>query len=260
MSLYTHNVFQGNAGTSAKFLDLEDVTLVSIDTVCHDLTRMAIAECTDRVDFGDVKIFSDRDGPNIIKIQPFENGTEAGLFTTYEVPKYIKTSHCLFIHYDSWIIDPGMWRDEFLTYDYIGAPWWHRDNLGNVGNSGFCLRSTALMQYLADHREEFPMKTPEDVTLCREYRHRLPQFTWAPENVAKDFAFERVRSSLCSRHFGFHGMFNWPFVLSYEQLNARVALALQNPYILNSGMLQELSGIWYSRWGNASDPAIYSGV
>ncbi len=28
------------------------------------------------------------------------------MFTTYEVPRYIKTSHVLFIQWDSWIVDP----------------------------------------------------------------------------------------------------------------------------------------------------------
>lgn len=241
-------------------LSLPDVTLISIDTVCHALTRMAIAECTSRANFGDIKIFTDRAGADTIHIEPFTSQLEAGLFTTYELPKLIKTSHCLFIHYDSWIIDPGMWRDEFLEYDYIGAPWWHKDGQGNVGNSGFCLRSTKLMNYIADHKDEFPMKMPEDVVLCREYRHRLPQFTWAPDNVAQDFAFERVRQGIGSRHFGFHGLFNWPFVLSYEEFNERLAIVLKTPYLMNNPVLNELAGIWYSRWGYAADLAIHSGV
>ena len=47
---------------------------------------------------------------------------QAGAFTTYEVPRYIRTSHAMFIHWDSWIVDPSMWRPQFLDCDYIGAP------------------------------------------------------------------------------------------------------------------------------------------
>ena len=41
-------------------LDLPDLTLVAVYTVCHELTEMAVAECTRHVRFGDVKLFTDR--------------------------------------------------------------------------------------------------------------------------------------------------------------------------------------------------------
>ena len=134
-------------------LDLPDLTLVAIYTVAHELTEMAVAECTRHVRFGDVKLFTDRplrSQRDAIQIEPFGDLMQAGTFTTYEVPHYIRTSHVLFIHWDSWIIDPSMWRPQFLECDYIGAPWWYRDGL-NVGNSGFCIRSKALIDFLAAH-------------------------------------------------------------------------------------------------------------
>ena len=134
-------------------LDLPDLTLVAIYTVAHELTEMAVAECTRHVRFGDVKLFTDRplrSQVDAIQIEPFANGMQAGMFTIYEVPRYIKTSHVLFIQWDSWIVDPSMWRPQFLDCDYIGAPWWYRDGL-NVGNSGFCIRSKALIDFLAAH-------------------------------------------------------------------------------------------------------------
>ena len=41
-------------------LDLPDLTLVAIYTVAHELTEMAVAECTRHVRFGDVKLFTNR--------------------------------------------------------------------------------------------------------------------------------------------------------------------------------------------------------
>ena len=41
-------------------LDLPNLTLVAIYTVAHELTEMAVAECTRHVRFGDVKLFTDR--------------------------------------------------------------------------------------------------------------------------------------------------------------------------------------------------------
>ena len=90
-------------------LDLPNLTLVAIYTVAHELTEMAVAECTRHVRFGDVKLFTDRplrSQTEAIQIEPFVERKQAGVFTTYEVPRYIKTSHVLFIQWDSWIVDP----------------------------------------------------------------------------------------------------------------------------------------------------------
>ena len=168
-------------------LEIPDVTLVCVFTICHDLHLMAINDCLERVKFGDVKIFSDRTiYPETDIIGPFDNESQFADFAQNRLPFEIKTSHALFIQWDSWVIDPQMWRSEYLDYDYIGAPWWYSDGR-NVGNSGFCLRSTSLMRFLAQNRDKFPIGTPEDHILCREYQKNLPQFKWAPVKVAQDF-------------------------------------------------------------------------
>ena len=43
-----------------KKLELPDVTLVSYNMVAHELTALAIADCVSQVNFGDVKVFSDK--------------------------------------------------------------------------------------------------------------------------------------------------------------------------------------------------------
>lgn len=220
-------------------LALPDVTLVAITTACHDMTLLAVDDCLKHAKFGDVKIFMDKQSPDIIEINPF-NGPQDGIdFQYYRLPKYIKTSHILSIQWDSWIIDPAMWSDEFLKYDYIGAPWWY-DDQWNVGNSGFCLKSKALMDFMLTHREDFPMSGAEDDLLCRHYQPHLP-FKWAPTAVAHDFAFERTRASVYSKHFGFHGAFNWPAVMTPEALAERVSIAGNNEYIKQNEKLKEVN-------------------
>ncbi len=160
------------------------------------------------------------------------------MFTAYEVPRYIRTSHVLFIH-----VEPSMWRPQFLDCDYIGAPWWYRDGL-NVGNSGFCIRSKALIDFLAAHPAEFPLAMPEDEVLCRHYRPRLPQFKWASEALGAEFAFERTRIP-GGRSFGFHGMFNWPYVLTDAQIAARLLRA--TGYVLGSQHCSEMQALLAAR-------------
>ena len=140
-----------------------------------------------------------------------------------------------------------MWTDDFLQYDWIGSPWWYKDGL-NVGNSGFCLQSIKLMRFLADNAANYPITRRYDDQICREYRPRLMQFKWAPENLAAQFAFERSRPAIDSRHFGFHGMFNWPFVLPPAKIAERMAIARKTDYLKNHAMMAELEGIFGRQW------------
>ena len=234
---------------SKEKLDLKDVTLVTLDISYAELTQLAMQECLQHASFGDVKIFTNkRDFPNGFFIGDLVV-TDLQDFYTLVLPKYIKTSHVLFFQWDSWIIDPGMWKQEFLEYDYIGAPWWYNDGL-NVGNAGFCLRSKTMMDFFMEHPKEFPITVPEDNLLCRHYRPLLPQFKWAPEDLAHDFAFERTRKSIESRHFGYHGVFNWPFIMNGEKLAERMALARKNPYIANSSGFKEIDDLANAFWVN----------
>jgi hypothetical protein len=148
---------------------------------------------------------------------------------------YLTTSHFILTEWDCWVANPEMWTDEFLEYDYIGAPWWTPPNNYNVGN-GCGLRSTRLMRFLMDHPAEFPLlEVPpfegnDDTTLSITYRERLEGygFKWADEQLASRLAFEYTRPSLDSKHFMFHDSFNFPQVLSGDRLAERVRLMQEN--------------------------------
>lgn len=220
-------------------LKLPDVTLVMVETREHELARMAIEDCLRVADFGEVLIFTDRPenfpslGAYFHRVPDWPDKLGWCRSWWFDVPPQIRTRQTLNIQWDSWIWDPQMWRDEFLDYDYVGAPWWYKDGK-NVGNGGFSLKSTRLIRYIQARRERFPIDTNLcDDLFCRKYRPVLEEagFVWAPERVAHDFAFECCRPSLTSRHFGFHAMFNWGIVLDHDRLLERVEVALRSPYI-----------------------------
>src|ERR1700686_204708 len=211
-----------------KKLALPSVTLVAIDPACHDLTAMAIRECTDRVEFGEVLVLSDKyiDAPGISYglVEPFTDAEAATRAYWYAVPPLLTTDHFMVVHWDSWIVNPSRWDRDFIAYDYIGAPWWDSDGR-NVGNGGFSIRSPRLANPMAGGN--LPFKPPEDGALCRTYRPRLEAagFEWAPVELASRFSFERPAMIPLKDIFGFHGMFNWPHVLTPEQIEERVAKA-----------------------------------
>ena len=144
-----------DAPDAQRKLALPDITLVAIDTIAHELTALSIADCRKHATFGDVKLFTNVKGmPHGVYV-PGMNGHRALLdFTIYWMPDYIKTSHILVAQWDSWIVDSGMWRPDFLRYDYVGAPWGFTDGM-NVGNSGFSILSKALLDFIAARPERF---------------------------------------------------------------------------------------------------------
>ncbi len=114
----------------------------------------------------------------------------------YELPDHIKTKWAINIQWDSWIVNADCWTDEFLKYDYVGAPWWYNDN-HNVGN-GCALRSLALMQFLKANKESFPLSiSQEDHLIGRVYRPALEEsgFKWPSEMLASRFSVECTRPS-----------------------------------------------------------------
>jgi hypothetical protein len=227
--------FSTNEPLSSMKLKLPQVSLVLMETRAHRLARLAVEDCLRHVDFGDVVIFSDQfnelrfPGAHLVLVQDFPSKLEWCKALWHIVPLFVRTTHALLIQWDSWVLDPAMWRDDWLQYDYIGAPWGWPDAL-NVGNSGFSIRSRRLMDVLRENEETYPVITDgEDELLCRRYRPSLEGrgLRWAPVEEAQAFAFERMRPGPESKHFGFHGIYNWPYVLDRDRFRERMMIHLQ---------------------------------
>lgn len=208
-------------------LQLPDVTLVCVDTRTPELALAAMSRCLAGIRFADALLFTDtaRSGAPPAGIRAIdlriESVAEYSHFMLRGLATYLRTSHLLVVQWDGFVLDPSAWQDEFLRYDYIGAPWHDRPPSHSVGNGGFSLRSARLLQALLDPLIQ--PSHPEDLCICEEFRQRLEQehgLRFAPYELARQFAFERLAPSACS--FGFHGLFNFHRVLSAAELNAFV--------------------------------------
>lgn len=140
------------------------------------------------------------------QIRPLKSRLDYSEFMLRELADHIGTSHALCVQWDGFVLRGGAWRLEFLDYDYIGAIWPHFKDGHNVGNGGFSLRSKRLLQ--ASKELPFDGSHLEDVVICRLNRERLEAdgIRFAPESVARRFAFEREAPD--GDEFGFHGVFN----------------------------------------------------
>lgn len=221
---------------------LNQVTLVMVETQCHKLAELAIKNCIEHINFESILICSDQK-LNInsdykwVKTPIFKNYDEYGIWSLKDVEEFIETDYALLIQYDSWIINPNLWDFKFLDYDYIGPPWWYKDGM-NVGCGGFVIISKKFLNFIVNNMDKYPLKQPFDDTICRVNRpgYENEGFRFAPEDLALKFGFER--SKFNGQHFGFHGMFNWPKVLSWEGLVERCSHC--TPYHLKPDGLTEI--------------------
>lgn len=205
---------------------IDKVTLVAVATTEVNATAKALLYSTRYLSFDKVLLISNYNPDTSctiyehIAIQPFESVAEWGKFVVFELHKYIQTDHIILIHADGFIVNPQAWNDEFLNYDYIGAPWpipkdvfSYRDHFGNiirVGNS-VSLRSLKLLKLpleigldwnAADHGFFH-----EDGFLCVQNRHILQSHgaNYAPFNVACQFSREKtIHENKGIEPFAFH--------------------------------------------------------
>ncbi|MFA6524086.1 MAG: DUF5672 family protein [Candidatus Paceibacterota bacterium] len=196
---------------------LSNVTLLGLDCVNVERLKLVADICQKDFEFGSIKLLSSikDDDPRIIPIDSINSKEEYSKFLIKKLNDFVDTEFVLIIQYDGFILNPNAWTDEFLKYDYIGAPWWYDDEY-NVGNGGFSLRSKKLLDIL--QKDNFIQQFhPEDHCICRIYGDYLKKqgIVFAPELVASKFSIE---GSICdpslpikygsvwTNEFGFHGI------------------------------------------------------
>ena len=218
-------------------LDLPNVTLVATETRRHELARRTLLDAVSKINFGGVVISTNDParipipGARYLDIPDWPTKNDCEKWHSWDGPKAATTSHVLLMEWDSGIWDTSVWRDEFLDYDFIGAPWPHEKL--QVGNGGFSLRSKRLSDFIADNRDRFP-ETFTDVGLCRTHRPELEAvggFKWAPSALAYAFSHEIECPGLhyTGGHFGFHSTHensNWFRALPREEYAARLKLLI----------------------------------
>jgi len=222
---------------------LNDVTLVAVTSVALAATVVALRRSMAQAQFGRVLLLSDRPPDDLAgsgiewrAIPPLQSRAYYSRFVLHELCDHVETSHALLVQWDGFVRDGRRWRDEFLEYDYIGAPWpQYRDGMA-VGNGGFSLRSRKLLKAtsIVPATDE-----PEDVAICRTHRKMLEQkydLRFAKLDLANCFSYERGASD--GQEFGFHGVFNMLVELGVER--AMDTLAALEPGVIGARESTEL--------------------
>ena len=216
-------------------LNLTNVTLSAIDCVHPGRTLAVLEYCMRLVDFGSVVLLTDTARwapqyfepqlPRLKVIHHTEKTRQDYEHSVHREPvKFLTTDYLLHVEWDSGLLNCEAWTDEFLKYDYIGAPWprqefvgWPKSDASNsVGNGGFTLKSKKWCEVIAElslQAGNHPSTMISDVWACRTMRPELERrgIKFATENVAARFSCE---NRIYSGQFGFHGkntiaMNNW---------------------------------------------------
>ena len=194
------------------------IDLVSVACTKISETIEAMKKCQSQMKFNRSILFTHEDvkveGIDVIKIDKldYKGYNEFVAMTLYQ---YVSSEFALVVQNDGYILDGSLWIEEFLKYDYVGAPWppkTHYTKSGKevrVGNGGFSLRSRRLLRAptvlgleFSDFGTGFPH---EDGFLCVHYREELENYSirFAPVEIAAKFSTE-LQVSETIKSFGGH--------------------------------------------------------
>lgn len=205
-------------------LKLPNVTLIGIDCINVERLSQAMDICQNDIEFGKVKLLTSlaTNDSRLVRIKHLSSISEYSDFCISELNDFVDTEFVLIVQHDGFILNPESWEDDFLKYDYVGAPWininkWMCDRFkipeelfgkSVVGNGGFCIRSKkflSLSQTLSK-QGKIVNKDPEDIALCIWYRDLFEKegIKFAPMELAERFSLEGKEREF-SKQFGFHG-------------------------------------------------------
>ena len=211
-----------------KKLKLPNVTLLAATSSEMDEAQVSMRISLQNIEFGAAKLLCTtapkQKYPDIeyVSIPPLNSVDDYNEIIFQDLHKYFETSHCLIVQSDSFVVNSNLWKEEFLEFDYIGAPWSNKIQLNpnlvlhleknTVGNGGFSLRSHKLAETSAKinfNSLKFPLKS-EDIIICHYLHKEMLNngIRFAPPELAAQFSMENVNHLYgqdVNSVFGFHG-------------------------------------------------------
>lgn len=183
-----------------------------------------------------VKTFGTLYKEHDIEFLPYENTienmNEYSKFMVFDLYKYFDTDFVLTTQHDGFVINADRWSENFLYYDYIGAPWPIKDDAFlspfgehiRVGNGGFSLRSKKLTEVPINFEVQWDCTSGdfykhfnqnnfnEDGCISVHNRHVYENAgcKFAPLEVALLFSKEtEIEENKFIKTFGFHKNYGW---------------------------------------------------
>jgi hypothetical protein len=228
------------------FLQLNNITLICVDGVGKsELPLKAIRASTSNIQYEKVLLITaDKSiqSDEIIEVKHIDKITwnEYNEFVLSKLTEYFNTDYVLLIQEDGYVSNHLKWTDEFLNYDYIGAPWPidlielmltnlskqkntygqpfkknipiikdYNPNNYRIGNGGFSLRSKKLCNFTKKYSQKYP-DAPEDCVISIYEKEDIinNKLRIAPFEIGARFSVESVNElnlkGDINQTFGFH--------------------------------------------------------
>ncbi|MFZ4600168.1 MAG: DUF5672 family protein [Terrimicrobiaceae bacterium] len=209
-------------GFICKMIKLPNTTLL-IFNPAHgaNISAKIISFVCSKMHFGDVVHMADT--PPTIQLAgrhinvPRVDWEEGQRWQAYELGKYFDTQFMLHIETDGFPFNFHHWDDDFLNYDYIGAPWpphCLRFGQHNVGNGGCSIQSKKFRDVLWENRNFYIKGLPSDVFFGMPEiikQCQLADIKFPPMETAIRFSYENPIPEFpdwkYEKSFAFHGKF-----------------------------------------------------
>lgn len=235
-------------------LDLSNVTLVSIDSAADHYSKSNIRlaaisrivpEIIKEIKFGDVLMINPfGKNSNLLDLSfqglwdtknPEKNIAWLNNYMIKVLPTLIKTEWYLIIQWDGFVVNTGMWKNEFLNYPFLGGG-------HTLLNGGFSLRNTETMLKLSKINENYDTGAEDafyssflDIPNVNNKKNTPFKIPWPDEAIINKFCF--WDSSITENSFGWHRheylskgniyrMFNRYQIFSQEDLKKLVSYSL----------------------------------
>ena len=187
---------------------LRQIDLICIDTLQPQEAFKSLLICNYFFDFDKLIMLSNSILPKInkygIKHYYIDEITRKDYSDyCFHISDYSNNDYTLVIQHDGFICNPKLWDDEYLEYDYIGAPFnnfamsfcqefMEKPCTNRIGNGGFSLRTKKLNNFMKTISTFPRIREEEDIVLCIQYYDLACKkgLKFAPENLARKFSYE----------------------------------------------------------------------
>ncbi len=123
-----------------------------------------------------------------LKKESFSKKDYNRLLTSIDFWNELQSEHILIFQTDSILRKRGI--EEFLQYDYVGAPWISADSPEAGGNGGLSLRRRSVMLEILKRHSSNYLEDQEDIFFCKKLA--LGKYNVAPREVGMKFSVEEV--------------------------------------------------------------------
>ena len=214
--------------------------LITVNCNNIEAGKKALEYSSKSIEFNNIYFFTDKNiNGNFepVKISKISGVSEYNSFML-KLNEFITSPFVLVIQDDGHIINPNLWDDNFLNYDYIGAPWpndqkWNRrwekygeeicnkiqkhSTYNQIGNGGFSLRSKKFLEYSSIFDSTGVLGEDIFLTLYNFDLAKDNNINFPSVDLAKKFSYETpLKGTIISKekknqyfdkskHFGWHG-------------------------------------------------------